>query len=183
MKFVLKETVFTYPSALLGTWKKGEKDWIPDSLFVPKDVYNQPNYHFGEYYALKKYLELGWQGTAFYALGDWELNNDKYNLGRAMVAKYIDPIRLAMFKSLRQGLTSGEPDLFLYKDDGSVLFVEVKKQADRISKSQLICMEQIKSVLDCDVAVAYLAEERQVYEPKSYELNVVSIPQAWIERN
>ncbi|EOY5687853.1 VRR-NUC domain-containing protein, partial [Vibrio cholerae] len=88
---------------------------------------NQPNYHFGEYYVLKKYLELGWQGTAFYALGDWELNNDKYVQGRAAVAQFVHPIRLAIFKALRQGLTSGEPDLFLYKDDGSVLFVEVKR--------------------------------------------------------
>lgn len=182
MKLVLKETVLTYPNVLLDAWKEGDKSWIPDSLFVPNDVYNQPNYHFGEYYALAKYLELGWLGTAFYALGDWELNNDKYTQGRAMVVKHIDSIRLAMFKSLRQGLTSGEPDLFLYKDDGSVLFVEVKKQTDRISKSQLICMEQIKSILACDVAVVYLAEENQEYKPKSYELNVVSIPKAWIER-
>ncbi|WPC75933.1 VRR-NUC domain-containing protein [Vibrio porteresiae] len=183
MKFVLSETVFTYPKVLLDAWKEGKKDWIPDSLLVPQDVYNQPHYHFGEYYALTKYLELGWEGTAFYALGDWEPNNDKYEHGRAMVAKYMHPIRLAMFKSLRQGLTSGEPDLFLYKEDGSVMFVEVKKETDRVSKSQLICMEQIKSILACDVAVVYLSEENKVYTPKSYELNVVSVPQTWIERN
>ena len=183
MIFEVTETIFTYPSKLLEEWKNGDKGWVPESLFVPQDVHNQPNYHFGEYYALKKYLEQGWRGTAFYALGDWEPNNDKYVHGRAMVSKYIDPIRLTMFKALRQGLTSGEPDLFLYKDDGSVLFVEVKKQSDRVSKSQLICMEQIKSILGCDVAVVYLAEENQVYKPKSYELNVVSIPQAWLERN
>ncbi len=44
-------------------------------------------------------------------------------------------------------------------------------------------MEQIKSILACDVAVAYLAEENQAYKPKSYELNVVAVPQAWVERN
>lgn len=183
MKFKVTETVFSYPQSLLDDWKSGCKDWIPESLFVPQDVHNQPNYHFGEYYALKQYLEIGWHGTAFYALGDWEPNNDKYNQGRAIVAKYTDPIRLAMFKALRKGLTSGEPDLMLYKEDGSVLFVEVKKQSDRISKSQLICMAQIKSILGCDVAVAYLAEDNQVYKPKSYVLDIIEFPHSWIKRN
>lgn len=183
MQFEVTETIFTYPNALLEAWKNGDKHWIPQSLLVPQDVYNQPNYHFGEYFALKQYLEQGWQGTAFYALGDWEPNNEKYDHGRAMVAKYIDPIRLAMFKALRHGLTAGEPDLFLYKDDGSVLFVEVKKQSDRLSPSQLVCLAQIKSILNCDVGVAYLAEEKQVYQPKTYELNIFDVPQAWIERN
>ncbi|WP_217527412.1 MULTISPECIES: VRR-NUC domain-containing protein [Vibrio] len=183
MKFEIQETIFRYPKSLLEAWTNGEKSWIPESLYVPKDVYTQPNYRFGEYYALKKYLELGWQGTAFYALGDWELTNSKYDIGRTLIAEYIDPIRLKVFKALRQGLKSGEPDLFLYKEDGSVLFVEVKKQSDRVSQAQLVCMEQIKSVLGCDVAVAYLAEENQSYTPKSYELNVISIPQTWLERN
>ncbi|EMC3688121.1 VRR-NUC domain-containing protein, partial [Vibrio cholerae] len=113
MNFEITETIFSYPQSLLDDWKNGYKDWIPESLFVPQDIHNQPNYHLGEYYVLKKYLELGWQGTAFYALGDWELNNDKYVQGRAAVAQFVHPIRLAIFKALRQGLTSGEPDLFL----------------------------------------------------------------------
>ncbi|BCK26064.1 hypothetical protein VCSRO63_3004 [Vibrio cholerae] len=182
MNFEITETIFSYPQSLLDDWKNGYKDWIPESLFVPQDVYNQPNYHFGEYYVLKKYLELGWQGTAFYALGDWELNNDKYVQGRAAVAQFIHPIRLAIFKALRQGLTSGEPDLFLYKDDGSVLFVEVKKESDRLSKSQLVCLSQIKSILGCDVAVVYLSEEGQVYKPKTYVFDVIELPISWIER-
>ncbi len=65
MIFEVTETIFTYPSKLLEEWKNGDKGWVPESLFVPQDVHNQPNYHFGEYYALKKYLEQGWQGTAF----------------------------------------------------------------------------------------------------------------------
>ncbi len=181
MKIDLTETIFTYPQGLLDGWKNGEKGWIPDSLFVPPEVYNQPHYHFGEYYALKKYLELGWQGTAYYALGDWEPNNTKYDQGRAIVAEFIDPIRLAMFKALRKGLTSGEPDLMLYKPDGSVLFAEVKKQSDRLSATQLECLGQIKSILDCDVAVVYLAEEHQSYTPKTYELDFVELPKYWIK--
>ncbi|MGM2827274.1 VRR-NUC domain-containing protein, partial [Bacillus cereus group sp. Bce006] len=85
----------------------------------------------------------------------------------------------AMLKVLRQGLTSGEPDLFLYKEDGSVLFVEVKKGSDRLSQSQLVCLSQIKSILGCDVAVVYLTEENQVYEPKTYMLDVIEFPASW----
>ncbi|TKF14857.1 VRR-NUC domain-containing protein [Vibrio genomosp. F6] len=183
MKFNVKETVFSYPQSMLDEWKIGHKEWIPESLFVPNEVYNQPRYHFGEYFALKQYLDAGWQGTAYYALGDWEPNNVKYDQGRAIVAKYIDPIRLTIFKALRQGLTSGEPDLMLYKEDGSVLFVEVKKESDRISKSQLICLAQIKSILGCDVAVTYLTESNKVYKAKTYELDILEVPQSCIERN
>lgn len=181
MKFEIIETVFSYHHTLLENWKKGNKDWIPESLFVPPEVYNQPSYHFGEYYALKQYLDMGWQGTAFYALGDWEPGNPKYDQGRAIVAKYVDPKRLAVFQALRKGLTSGEPDLMLYKEDGSVLFVEVKKQSDRVSEAQLICMAQIKSILGCDVTVAYLAEAGQTYTPKSYMLDIVQLPSTWTQ--
>ncbi|CAH1601983.1 hypothetical protein THF1C08_730005 [Vibrio jasicida] len=66
MKFVVQETVFTYPLRLLDAWKNGDKSWIPNELFVPQEVHNQPHYHFGEYYALSKYLELGWSRTAYY---------------------------------------------------------------------------------------------------------------------
>ncbi|MDC5851572.1 VRR-NUC domain-containing protein [Vibrio europaeus] len=182
MRLDITETIFSYPQSLLDDWKNGVKDWIPESLFVPQEVCNQSRYHFGEYYTLKQFLELGWRGTAYYALGDWEPENTKYDEGRAIVAEYINPIRLAMFKALRQGLTSGEPDLMLYKDDGSVLFVEVKKESDRISKSQLECLAQIKTILNCDVAVVYLAEEKQIYKPKTYQLNTGAIPSSWFER-
>ncbi len=183
MKFEITETVFTYPKSLLDSWKQGEKSWIPSELFVPPEVYNQPHYHFGEYFALTKFLELGWQGTAYFPLGIWEPNNPKYNEGRALVAKYLDPDRLDIFRSIRSNRASGEPDLMLFKTDGSVLFVEVKKQTDRLSQEQLNCLSQIKSILGCDVAVAYLAEEGKKYNPKTYSLDLVELPASWLARN
>ncbi|MDF4415098.1 VRR-NUC domain-containing protein [Vibrio parahaemolyticus] len=183
MKFEIQETIFKYPKALLESWKNGEKSWIPETLFVPNDVLTQQNFHFGEYYALKKYMELGWQGTAFYALGDWELNNPNYTKGRELVNQYVDPIRLSMLKALRKGKSKGEPDLMLYKEDGSLMFVEVKKQSDRVSTEQLVCLAQIKSILGCEVGITYLAEENRNYTAKTYELDVFDIPQQWLERN
>lgn len=183
MTYKILETVFTYPDSLLIEWKDGKKDWIPETLFVPNDVFTQQNFHFGEYYALKKYMQLGWQGTAFYALGDWELNNPKYTEGRELVNRYVDPIRLSMLKALRKGISKGEPDLMLYKEDGSLMFVEVKKQSDRVSTEQLVCLAQIKSILGCEVGITYLAEEKRNYTAKTYELDVFDIPLQWLERN
>nr|VVV04040.1 hypothetical protein AW0309160_01423 [Aliivibrio wodanis] len=51
--------------------------------------------------------------------------------------------------------------MFLYKTDGSILFVVVKKEDEYLSDAELICLSNIKSVLECDVEVAYLAEERK----------------------
>ncbi|CAK2011026.1 VRR-NUC domain-containing protein [Vibrio crassostreae] len=183
MKFVVQETVFTYPRSLLDAWKNGDKNWIPNELFVPQEVHNQPNYHFGEYYALSKYLELGWSGTAYYPLGEWEVTNPKYNEGRELVAKFIDSTRLDIFRAIRSNKAGGEPDLLLYKEDGSLLFVEVKKQSDSLSQAQIICLAQIKSILNCEVAVAYLAEENQSYVAKTHELQLVELPSSWLERN
>ncbi|WP_411992072.1 VRR-NUC domain-containing protein [Agarivorans sp. DSG3-1] len=179
MKTTISEIVFTYQKSLLEAWKEGDKSWIPDELFVPDEVFNQPHYHFGEYFTLSKFQELGWHGSAYYALGNWEPNNTKYDEGRALIAKYIDPKRLSVLKALREGLLAGEPDLFLYKEDGSVLFVEVKKEKDRLSQAQLDCLSQIKSILNCDIGVVYLSEEEKDYNPKSYELDCVVIPPDW----
>ncbi|MEH0676144.1 VRR-NUC domain-containing protein [Vibrio scophthalmi] len=182
MKHTIVETVFTYPKPLLKAWKDGEKSWIPQGISVPQDVFNQPNYHFGEYYALAQFAELGWKGSAFYALGDWEPNNSKYDEGRSLIAKYINPKRLAVFKALRKELLAGEPDLFLYKDDGSVLFMEVKKESDRISEAQIECLSQIKSILGCEVGVVYLAEEERDYTPKRYEIDHIALPDSWFNK-
>ncbi|CAH8242497.1 hypothetical protein VAE122_50012 [Vibrio aestuarianus] len=67
----------------------------------------------------------------------------------------------------------------LYKDDGTVLFIEVKKESDKLSDTQIICLSQIKSILGCDVAVVYLAEETKTYQPKTHELDLVELPRNW----
>ncbi|TOG31685.1 VRR-NUC domain-containing protein [Vibrio parahaemolyticus] len=180
MKLKIEEVVIRYPKDLLDSWKQGDKSWIPEQLYVPNDVHNQQSYHFGEYFTLAHYSKLGWQGTAFYALGDWEPNNPKYTLGRDLVAKHLDPKKLAVLKAIRGSKTSGEPDLFLYRENGSILFLEVKKESDRISVEQLLCLAQIKSIFGFEVGVVYLAETNQNYTPKTYELDVIEFPKGWL---
>lgn len=53
MLFRFTETVIPYKTAELTSWKEGDKSLIPDGNDVPSIVYNQPNYHFGEYYVLR----------------------------------------------------------------------------------------------------------------------------------
>lgn len=115
MIHTIKETVFTNHQRLLDDWIKGKREWLPLSLFTPTVVEQQPN----EYFGLSQYMKQGWLGTAFYALGNWEPDNPLYTEGRILLAQYINPNKLSLFKGLRTGVTSGEPDLFLYKTDGS----------------------------------------------------------------
>ncbi|AZL84789.1 VRR-NUC domain-containing protein [Aliivibrio salmonicida] len=176
MIHTIKETVFTYPQRLQDDWAKGKKEWLPLDLFVPIETDEHSHPYFGEYFALSEYRKQGWLGTAFYALGNWEPNNPMYTEGRVLIAQYIDPNKLSLFKGLRTGLTSGEPDLFLYKPDSSLLFVVVKKENEYLSDAELICLSNIKSVLEYDVEIAYLAEEKNNYKPKSYDIKVVQFP-------
>ena len=176
MIHTIQETVFTYSQPLFEHWKKGANTWLPSEVSVPIEIDAQRDEYFGSYFALSQYMKQGWLGTAFYALGNWELDNPLYTEGRILLAQYINPNKLSLFKGLRTGLTSGEPDLFLYRPDGAILFVVVKKENEHLSDAELICLSNIKSVLECEVEVAYLAEEDSNYVPKSYDIKVVQFP-------
>ncbi len=120
MNFEITETIFSNPQSLLDDWKMVIRTGFPSHcLFLKMFTINQIIILVNTMFLNVPRARLARNGI--YALGDWELNNNKYVQGRAAVAQFILPIRLAIFKALRQGLTSGEPDLFLYKDDGSVL--------------------------------------------------------------
>ena len=96
MIHTIKETVFTYPQRLLDDWKKEKKEeWLPSNLFIPEEVKQHPNEYFGAYFGLSQYMKQGWLGTAFYALGNWELDNSLYTEGRILLAQYINPNKLS----------------------------------------------------------------------------------------
>ena len=83
-KFLIHETVIEYRLEDFAAWKRGEKElWLSGD--VPKDVYNQPPYHFGEYYTLHYFMKARWQGFCFYAIGEWEPGNPKIAEGRKAV--------------------------------------------------------------------------------------------------
>ena len=173
MKYEFTESVLPYNPTLYDAWKKGGRDFLPKNYQIPDEVVNQPNFHFGEHYVWAHYLKLGWQGFIWYAIGQWEPNNTKYDLGRGKVNELFNDKDLEEIRDLRKGILSGEPDLFFYKDDGSTLFIEVKKGNDKPSDAQLTCMAQIKSILGAEVGITYLVPEGIEHVPKTYELDLV----------
>ena len=125
----LPETVLTYKDDQLSAWIAGDKSLVPSFLTVPPAVLNQPSYHFGEAFTVRSYHErLGWLGFFLFALGTQFPGSRDRHEGRRKLAEIIPAAALQKFRSVRAEdpsciLGAGEPDLFLYKDDGSFMFV------------------------------------------------------------
>ena len=68
--------------------------------------------------------------------------------------------KLKAFKTIRalagRADGKGEPDLFLFRDDGSTMFIEVKRDRDVLSVEQVECLQQIHALLGSVVMVVYL---------------------------
>jgi len=165
------ELVLDYTKEELDAWKQGDKSIIPIWSSIPNEVFNQPNYHFGEYFVLKYFSDRGWFGFVNYAIGEWEPDNKKYYEGRKAIEEKVDPQRLAHFREIRRGFTGGEPDVFIFKVTGEMRFIEVKKGTDRVSEKQLQCLAQIKGILKADIDIVYLKEKTKSYSPRTYELD------------
>ncbi len=175
------ETVLTYKQSELEAWVNGDRTILPE--FVPWDEMfeNQPRNHFGEIYTLSHYSRIyDWKGIyAKYAIGLWEMNNAKLFAGRSKIEAMFSPHQLRKFRvefvelidTMNKG--KGEPDLFLFKDNGETLFLEIKKQKDTVKQAQLDCLALIRSALKSEVGIVYLKEENQSYFPKTYHLDLV----------
>ena len=85
---------------------------------------------------------------------------------------------MAAFRDIRgqskHNKSKGDPDLFLYMDNGPKLFLEVKKDTDRMSKAQLKCLAQIRGILEADIGIARLIECGRKRTPKTYELDLLT---------
>lgn len=178
MKLHIRETVIPYHQEELEAWKRGDKAAVLDGAIPPQAVINQPRYHFGEYYVLRHFKRAGWSGCCNYAIGTWEPDNPRYLEGRTILQTLFAAPRLAAFRE-QQRLTGsltgrGEPDVFLYRAGGEALFLEVKKENDRIAPAQLACLAQIKAILQAEVGVVYLVPHGRAYTPKAYELDLES---------
>jgi hypothetical protein len=170
----IHEVVLTYAQAQLDAWLSGDRSLIPSFVEVGPKFANMPKFHFGEMLVLRHYHETaGWKGFAAYALGPQYPKSRRRISGRRKVEDIVPRTLLQRLRTLRSSpaelrFGGGEPDLFLYSEDGQYKFVEVKKQRDRLSQAQLRCIAQIMRVLSCDVDIVYLRERRQPYKPKVY---------------
>jgi len=174
----IQEKIFFYKKAQLVAWKNGDKSLTPDFLQDRSSFLTQPDYSFGEVFALNHYHETeGWHGFLSYALGFQYPHSQARANGRKKVEEIIPIEKLARFRQLRgksreTDFGTGEPDLFLYKNTGEYKFAEVKKQTDRMRPSQFKCLAQIVAGLECQVEVIYLCEEGHAHAPKIYLLDL-----------
>ncbi len=174
----LTETVLLYRAQQLVAWKNGDKSIIPNFVKVFPNIANQPERHFAEMLTLRHYHEQqGWKGFTSYALGEQYPHSARRIEGRAKVEELVPKHRLLRLRKLRgsdhdRRFGGGEPDLFLYKGDGSFKFVEVKKGRDQLREPQIRCIAQILGVLRCEVDILYVREELQQYTPKRYRFDL-----------
>ena len=56
-------------------------------------------------------------------------------------------------------------------ENGPELFLEVKKEGDRVSAAQLECLAQIKSMLKAEIGIVYLVKHGHQHTPKTFELD------------
>lgn len=173
----LKEKVLTYKQTQLVAWKNGDKHLMPDFVEDRSFLETQPEYSFGEAFVLRSYNKgEGWKGFMSYALGKQYPKSKARLKGRLKVQELIPAEKLARFQALRgdereTNFGTGEPDLFLYRDTGECMFVEVKKQTDRLNSKQLKCLALIRGVLEIPVDIVYLCEETHKHIPKIYLLD------------
>jgi len=177
MRYVIDEVTLEYDPSDYEAWASGVKEkWLAGE--PPGHVLNQPRYHFGEYFVLSHYSSSGWQGHRFYALGEWEPKSSKLSAGRAALSNSFDTAQLQAFRSQRvlsgRADGKGEPDLFLRKQDGSALFLEVKKDRDEVTEEQLQCLAQIRAVLNAQVGVVRIIPIGAKSHSRRYELDLVA---------
>jgi hypothetical protein len=174
----IRETVLKYSDHELKVWSDGDKSIAPDFAPIHPIIKNQPRYHFAEMFTLRHYYELEqWKGFTSFALGPQYQGSESREAGRRKIEELVPQDRLQQLRDARSDPAIrqsgvGEPDLFLYKDDGSFMFVEVKKGSDRLRETQLTCIAQILDILKCPVSIVYLRTEAQSYTPKTYRFDL-----------
>jgi hypothetical protein len=166
--------VIDFTTEQYDAWKKGDRSLLPPFIEHSPAYDNQRKYHFGEIFVIATYSRLyGWKGFHQYRLGLDEPDNPKYVKSREFIARRFPKGMLAEYQRLNpSGI--GEPDVMLYDDAGRFLFLEVKKDADKVKPEQFRALALIKSILDADVGIVYLRREGKSHTPKTYELDLES---------
>jgi hypothetical protein len=171
---IITEVVLSYQAAVREKWNAGDKSLLPPFAERPPILFEQPHYHFGEALALRHYhmmLPFGWKGFSNYALGKQFPHSARRLKGRLKVEEVIPRKLLEHFRAVRSDVYAGEPDLFLYRDDGSFMFVEVKR-SDRLGRAQMTCIAHILSIFKCEVDIVRVCDESRVPRPRSYQFDL-----------
>jgi len=161
----MTELTLCYPAELLGDWKLGRLHpiWYRRDMatFCELDFSNAKSQffrglHFGEWFIARYFLRKGYR-----VLPEKYLNQKRPRalrkateiLGEAGVS-YLKRIRRFGGSELR---TSPRPDLLVYKSNlKTFFFVEVKRDADRLSRAQRQVFPMIEVRLGCKVIIVKL---------------------------
>ncbi len=164
MRHDFEEMILNYRPDQLTRWKAGERAWLIEGQPERAIMRNQPTYHFGEAFVLHHFFLRGWLGFADYMImPEVEPRIERHRGGREMLARIAPAERLEALRKARRCSAEGakgigEPDLFLYKPSGEMMFAEVKKQSDRVKENQLVCLAQIREHPGCEATIVYLRE-------------------------
>ena len=188
MLHLFEEKVLPYRAEQHEAWTAGDKSLVPPWHPVHDIVRNQPTYHFAEFLTLDHYHRTeGWRGFRFFVLGvPSDMGNERYAPGGEMIDRLISPDKLTAFRRARSTdprefkFAKGEPDLFLYKDGGDAMFLEVKKGKDApdAEQYQLRCLSQIRSILGIRAEIVYVVEEGKLYNPRRHEYDLPEVSAA-----
>jgi Holliday junction resolvase-like predicted endonuclease len=143
----MEEKLFLYKRELETEWNSGwlKGKWHNEypELFNEEDydiAKAQGSYHFGEWAVAKYYYSHGYKVLIENYMSDD--HRDKCKIIEGIIKE--ESKRDLIHPLGPKGRRIGEPDLFVYKDDGEYLFVEVKKGSDKVSERQRIQLENIE---------------------------------------
>lgn len=162
MKVVIPTRILTFSKEQLNCWKQGDRDDCID----PYCRKLPGSYGFGEYIAGKYYEGLGyeWIHHDYNLFGGNILG--KYPRAESILRKYFGDERYekgrGFSKDFSQYVKIQEPDLMVYKHDGSeLLFAECKRHDthDKLNEKQVKGLALLKLLFDCSVEVIEIIEE------------------------
>lgn len=188
MREYFTEVLVPYDPAQRERWMaaKGEarRRLIPDCCILHPDgvqmILNQPgSRHFAETAAIAHFHALnGYRGHRFYVLSYLpDFSTPRFVAGGLEIQRRVGRDKLQALIWARSGVRgdSGEPDAFLFREDGAVLFIEVKGPGDALHRDgrQLQALSQIRQILACRAEVVRLyRSDRPAPKPETYWVDV-----------
>ncbi|MGG1554509.1 hypothetical protein [Paenibacillus ferrarius] len=162
MEILIPTRKVTFTKEQYSQWKSGSRDDCFDSYCkkLPGTM------GFGEYIAGKYFESLGyeWIHHDYNLLGGNKLG--KYPKAEAIFRRYFGDDRFEkgrqLYPSFSKSVRIEEPDLMLYKQDGSeIRFAECKRHDthDKLRDSQIRGLALLKLLFDCPVEVIHVLEE------------------------
>jgi hypothetical protein len=165
----MTEILLSYPAVLLRNWKLGrvQRNWYlrDRATFSERDLSNamgqcRKGFHFGEWFIARHFLRQGYNVLTekyLHSSRPEKQRKAKEILGKAGVA-FLTQRQSFGGSKLRK---SPRPDLLVYESNlKTFFFVEVKRDADRLSRPQRLFFPTIEEKLRCEVIVVKLTVEK-----------------------